>query len=177
MSAPLLPRFRRRQEQAEPDRVIAASFSRAAPPNCRPRSRVRRSPATRARLRGTPILARGVTGAIPGTQPHSALVRAEHQRQRHFRVGSTCCRRRWRRWRRSSSAASRRAADCSATSTTWASGSSSPRSSATRPRPTPRPHERRLRPLHPVRPRGPPARRRHPQPPKRSPARDRAERG
>ncbi len=83
MSAPLLPRFYARQERIERERRIAQIVLESG--GAELPAPVARATAAgdRSRLRGIPVqCARGVTGAIPGSDPVRSLLAAEHRRER-----------------------------------------------------------------------------------------------
>lgn len=64
-----LPRFRRRQEEAESRRKIARILLETGEPLPQRAAAGATAPGDVLRLRGIPAVGRGVGGAIPGTDP------------------------------------------------------------------------------------------------------------
>jgi hypothetical protein len=82
---PLLPRFARELERQD-DLVKVARIVLEAADEEQPATVVGATlPADRARMRGLPALARGVSGTAPGTDPLGALLHKEARGRRRRR--------------------------------------------------------------------------------------------
>jgi len=80
---PLLPRFHARAEAAARERQIAQIVLEVgAGEEARTVARATLAGDDR-RLRGIPMIGRGVGGCLPGANPVAELMRAEHRREPH----------------------------------------------------------------------------------------------
>jgi len=73
----ILPRFYRRQQQAEDKEAVDRAVAESADPETAPKATL---PGDTRRLRGIPMFCRGVQGTQPGTDPLAALLASERVR-------------------------------------------------------------------------------------------------
>lgn len=73
----ILPRFYRRQLEAEDAAAVDQAIADSVNPETAPRATL---PGDTRRLRGIPIFTRGVNGTAPGTDPVAALLSSERVR-------------------------------------------------------------------------------------------------
>jgi len=69
----ILPRFYRRQLEAEDRAAVDQAIAESVTPETAPRATL---PGDTRRLRGIPVCAMGVSGTAPGTDPLAALLRS-----------------------------------------------------------------------------------------------------
>lgn len=72
-----LPRFYRRQLEAEDSAAVDEAVRESMSPETAPRATL---PGDTRRLRGIPMFCRGVNGTAPGTDPLAALLASERVR-------------------------------------------------------------------------------------------------
>jgi hypothetical protein len=73
----ILPRFYRRQLEAEDRAAVDLAVAESVTPEMEPRAT---APGDTRRLRGIPMFAMGVNGTAPGTDPVAALLASERMR-------------------------------------------------------------------------------------------------